>query len=266
MSFKWHWIIHLFNLFGITNLKMDGKILAISKLHATLNILKICAFLKYKGELVDMVQQFVNSTFNELTYSPFSDLYLSIFGNQAVFYCIVTILLQLLTCYQNVILIDKMSSFRSEFLKVDVLIASHFEAYEQYCIKNVTIFLIFSAICFIIGFLASIQISFQSVLAYLIFLSPYYVSMAFVCYIFIILQFLIFSQNTLYYYATKILVKISAPNNKTCFDDILILQSSLFSIRKEFLSTLGFQTIIIVFYYISDIVGQVNCAIVNFSI
>lgn len=44
MSFKLDWIINIFNLFGITSLKNDGNILTISKLHATLNILKICAF------------------------------------------------------------------------------------------------------------------------------------------------------------------------------------------------------------------------------
>lgn len=208
-----------------------------------------------------MVQQLVNTTFNELTYSPFSVLYLSVFGNQAIFYCIITISLQLITCYQNVIFIDKMRLFRSRFLKVDAFIVSHFEAYERYCIKNVTIFLFFSAICFIIGFLASMQISFQSFLAYSIFLSPYYVSMAFICYFFIILQFLVFSQNALYYHSMEILKKMPAANIMMCFEDILALQSSLFSIRKKLLSTLGLQSFMIIFYYISDIVGQVIMSI-----
>lgn len=102
------------------------------------------------------------------------------------------------------------------------------------------------------------EYSLLSLVAYFLLALPYFVNMAFVCFFFLLVQFLVDSQDALNSYARAAMDITSALSALQCFEKIAKLQSVLFSLKNELLSTLSLQIFLLMFHYVTETVSHVS--------
>lgn len=253
---RMYWIIQIFNFYGILSITKEKNTVKVSKFHAVLNAIKILALIIFKDDINRLVEENVSMSYYEMSLTPFSEFYLSIFGNQAKICCILIMTLQLIMCRKNAKLINNIIKFTFKFVETSAKTEDHFDFYKRKCRRNIKILLIIFGGCSIYGYFTSMRLSLHSVPAYLFYSLYYFIITAFLCYFYVCQQFLIFSHESLNFYAIELLKNDSKAN----IENISVLKSLLFSIRTYFLSTTSRQALIFMFFSMIEVIEQVITA------
>lgn len=262
MRCKWKYLLCIFNIFGILNIGSNENGIFLSKLIIISNVIKVLLFLISKDFLTNLLYKFASSGFSEMSYSPFAELFMMILGDTAASFCNMVIILQLINSQKNFILIENMKVFKSQLISSNPRAADSFDRYERTCSRMIAILAVVSGSIMVLGFIGSMEFSLPSLLAYFLFCLPYFVNMAFVCFFFLLVQFLVYSQDALNSYAKAAMDKNFTIDALQGFEQIAKMQLVLFSIKNEFLSTLSLQIFLLIFHYVTETVSHVSLNLV----
>lgn len=249
-------VFRIFNIMGILNLEKDGECFRKSNFHLIMNGLKICGLVLFKNQINEIFAMNIRPRQFHHRPSLFSNGFIIVHKNQLIVAANLTILLQLITAQKNVNLFNLLSRFRRNAMKLSPKCEIVFERYDKYCARNLAVVVIILSAGFVLAFFATMNRTFEAFMGLVLYQTPYFINVAFICYFNHIIQYIKYSQEALNMFAMSL---HSEPlvEDKLMAKNISTMYLSLFSIKQYFLSFLRLQIFNIIFYFISEIVFQV---------
>lgn len=258
--------LDVFNFMGILSItKLNKREMKVSSVYAFLNGVKILGLIIFKMKIFHQYNSNSLEIISHLSYSRFFEQFIIFHTNIPYFYGIIILSLQLISSKKNSGLLTEVLNFRSKSVKLILNKTNAFYKFPKRSMVNLLILLFLTALCFIVDFFTTMQSTLKSGLAYIIYCSPYFVIIAFICYFYVLISFIVHSQNTFNFLIIDVIKKPNCPSYdiKNRIDDILKLHTSLHTIKEQVATTLKWQIVSVFFYFITEIVYQVKLYKIN---
>lgn len=247
---------------GVLNVKIGNKTLDLeySRVHAVFNGIKICALVSLKSKFLQLFEDHAASSFSEMLYSPFAIDVIGLYFDVMVYQSALIIMLQLIKGQRNVTLISEIIRCRKVFLDGFPPAAAVFEEFDRKLRRDIAVILSASLAWLTMDFSTSMQRTFPALLAYLIFMIPFYVNFSLLFHCYTIMRFIVHGQKVLILCAAEIAKQTSLDDLKfkVAIDNISSLRSTLYSTKQCFVSTICLAMALMLLGYIRDIVIQVT--------
>lgn len=221
-----------------------------------LNAIKIFALCYFHQQFLMFF--FMNSDdISEMEFSPFSHEFTIFHVFQPYIHVALTVVLQIFSCWKNTELINDILKFRCKFILTFPSCKKLFENCETLCLRNVAIVWIVCLSFISLDIIIIMQHTLLGILAYIGFSLPFFINLSFLCYFYIIVQFVICSQKALYSCSTELNKESVEVAQTLTINSIAKLHAQLFEIKEKIASTLGLQITFLMFYYLCEIVFEV---------
>lgn len=239
---------------GILNCRKNGIHVEISKLFLILNILKLCALIALRKPVYELMVENLLPSYYQISWTQFSIGFLQFFCNYPIVQAELTIFLLSVLSSRIVRIINEIIDLWVLWLEKCPSSKVLFEDYKKSCFKNISLSILLCLAFHSADFILTMQMSFLSFFAFWAFVVPHYVSILMLCFVYTIIQFIIYAQRALNVHAQK----ASSNDMESITSDISMMRSALYSIKEYFISSLCIPILTMTFYYISQIVCQVN--------
>jgi len=259
------WIHQYFNHMGILSVKLSGNSFLYSKTHALLNVLKILTFITIKLIISKTSRPISSTIFSKLMMSPFFKIFLTVVTNQRHYQTIVLFIHLQLIASKNLKLVNELITFHDEFKSifspVKRMLEKHEEKlYEKFAAITIAVLLFVS-----MNFIVTMQLSLSGFLFYMFFAFPVFVNTSLVFYVYICIQTIVCFQNALTLYLSVLKKEPSCSLKTKVFDDILLMHSKLYSIKRKFQSSLSTTISMVMLFIISEFVTTVMTLVRTFD-
>lgn len=251
-----NWYLQFFNFSGILNAKIVENRLVVSKLQLVCNGLKLVGICVSRYILISILSEHIQESLKR-PLSSFSVAILKISLYQPFYHGFITILLQLLSCQANINLINEMIDFKTELVKHSPKFSIFFNRFEQKCVRNVSILVLVVLLVNAFGYFVSIEASLYSFVLYQLQCYHYHINVAFICFVNVQINFLVYAQRALISHARKIIDQRTSQSEEAVLNDLIRWQTKIYLIKKRFISTLMLPLILALFYYISGLCLEV---------
>lgn len=242
-----------FNLMGMLSVKRNNSDISLSKPYALQNILKICVLICFANHnLRSLHKNFLPSASTELYHSQFTALIIFPHAFEQVALAAITIFLQLVKSKQNIDLINLCSSLQSIFVEKYPSTKPIFENSRSFYLKQFMVIWGLTTIFFTTDMIILMESTLMGVLSYLAFNFPNFINIAFLCYFYFFVQFMLACQKAL-----NLCIATSVNNRKSRLQDVSSLQTLLFTFRQHFVSTLSWQIFLLIINYSSEVLFEV---------
>lgn len=193
----------------------------------------------------------------EVTYSPFSTLIMYPFAFKQRTFAIILIFIQSVNSRKNVALINFLSKVQSSFVSKHPQTRNIFKAFEASYWKHFAVMWILIFAFLSLDILYLMKLTFFDILSYLLFNVSYLFSVAFLTYFYFYVQFINAAQKALNECVHN-LQRNLLDDRETFLEDIMKLQTLLYTFKKQFLSLLSLQIFLLLFNFTSEIVFEVR--------
>lgn len=245
--------IYLLNVMGILSCKKTKGSVKFSIHVFIFNFLKLATFIIFKENFSFLLNSFVDSSVVKFDISTFSKRILS--SNSYILYysSVFIIFYQLVFSKQNIEFINQIMTFQKTFKMLDFTFEKRQKKFKRKLARNVLFLWIFTLFFFILNFLFFMQISFESLFFYVVCNMPYFVNASFICYVYSVLMFLVFSQKCSKLYAAQ-----SNENFKVKTENVKTLRFLLFEVKENFVKIIRTPLLVIMFHYICESIVRVS--------
>lgn len=252
MSFNF--ALNLLSFTGILNCRRNGKFVELSKSRLFLNVLKLCALIFYRKNILAFMNIQSSPSYSYMSWSSFSAGFLHVLFNYPVAQAVVTLFTFLVLSQKVVRLMNAMISLRSESSRKFPHVKVVFDEFEKVCCMNISILIIFSLLIYVQDFFATMRHEWMALLAFALVSISYFINISLLCFIYTNIQFFVHGQKALILYE----MEASSDSLEAIIENISIMESSLCAIKESFISTLCLPVLTMTFYFISQIVFQVK--------
>lgn len=243
------------NFMGVLNARFKEEKFKLSAIQTAMNFMKIIILIFTRKFLYVNFNKKVSSVFLQFTYTQFFRQLTKIHRIMPMVHASIAIAIQLIWRRENIILLNQFINFRLKFCETFPRAKKSFKSFKKSCVSRLTLVIAISSLCFIVDYCSISSISLTSLLAYIGIIAPDLINMNFICYFFIIIQFIVYSHDAMIESLSEIGEQTNA---KRVIQNIAELQTSLFASKQYLLRVLSLQIINILIYFIVEIINQVR--------
>lgn len=237
------------NIIGLLSVQNKGNELKLSSVQILLNFTKIVALYLFRLEIVLFFVYNFNSSMYENHHSRFSGGFILWHALWPINQATTTMILQLIKAHSNAELLNTIRRFRNTTTKIFPSSKNIFYDQQKICFRNIQGLVIVTAVCFLLGFYATMVHNLLGLSAFLSYCLPYFINMSLISYFYVIIQFVVAAQRALILVASELSRSSNIDNVTWDVDSLSILQSSLRSIRKTLVEIFSMPITMISFHF-----------------
>lgn len=251
------YIINFFNFFGILNVNLVNGLLTSSNLVATLNFFKVIVVLASYNASYNFMAGFFADGITDGNFSSFFVFFVEIVYKIPVFAFFIIMIRQLHVSKDLAKMINNMATIRDEIIEKFQPTQNIFDEFEKIAFRGVSMIVGVTSLYYISDYFSTYKISFASASIYLFFNVSYFSLVVYASFVFAVIQFFVFAEKALSVWILKLQNSTVIMKNEE-IEDIMMIRSSLFSIKQMFVETSSLQIFIVIFCNITQTVAQVK--------